>query len=116
MRVAIYARKSKHVSQSESIKNQIDLCKNYCINNIDYVKVEEYRDDGYTGKNTIRPDFQRLLNDIKNNKIDIILVYRVDRLCRNTKDFYSILDILDVYNIQLKSITENFDLDRKRGV
>lgn len=115
MRVAIYARKSKHVSQSESIKNQIDLCKSYCENNFNYTKTEEYWDDGFTGKNTTRPSFQRLLNDIKDSKIDIILVYRVDRLCRNTKDFYSILDLLDSHNIQLKPISENFDLDSTTG-
>lgn len=114
MKIGIYARKSKHDPQSDSVKNQINLCKEYC-NNLVCTSINEYYDDGYTGKNTIRPDFQRLLNDIKNNKIDMILIYKFDRLCRNTKDFYSILDLLDLYNIRLKSITEDFDLNSTTG-
>lgn len=114
MRIGIYARKSKHDPQSDSIKNQINLCKEYC-KNLTYTSISEYSDDGFTGKNTIRPDFQKLLNDIKNNKIDMILIYKFDRLCRNTNDFYSILNLLDLYNIRLKSITEDFDLNSTTG-
>lgn len=114
MRIGIYARKSKHDPQSDSVKNQITLCKEYC-NKFLYTSISEYSDDGFSGKNTTRPDFKRLLNDIKNNKIDMILIYKFDRLCRNTKDFYSILDLLDLYNIRLKSITEDFDLNSTTG-
>lgn len=114
MRIGIYARKSKYDPQSDSIKNQINLCKEYC-NKLTYTSISEYSDDGFSGKNTIRPDFQKLLTDIKNNKIDMILIYKFDRLCRNTNDFYSILNLLNIHNIRLKSITEDFDLNSTTG-
>lgn len=115
MKVAIYARKSINIQQSESIENQISLCTNYCKDKFKYNSIVEYSDKGFTGKNTSRPAFQKLLDDIKLNLIDIILVYKIDRLCRNTKDFYYILDLLEEYNIKLISITENFDLDSSTG-
>lgn len=115
MRVAIYARKSVSDPQSESIENQIKLSTQYCKDKFKYKSIVEYRDEGYSGKNTNRPGFQKLLNDIYSNTIDTILVYRMDRLFRNTKDFYSMLDIFEKYNIKFISITENFDLDSSSG-
>lgn len=115
MRVAIYARKSVSDPQSESIENQINLSTQYCKDKFKYKSIHEYCDKGYSGKNTNRPGFQKLLTDIQSNRIDTILVYKMDRLFRNTKDFYSMLDIFEKYNIKFISITENFDLDSSSG-
>lgn len=115
MRVAIYARKSISDPQSESVENQIKLSIQYCKDKFKYKSITEYRDEGYSGKNTNRPGFQKLLKDIQSNTINTILVYRMDRLFRNTKDFYYMLDIFENHNIKFISITENFDLDSSSG-
>ena len=66
--IAIYSRKSKYTGKGESINNQIEKCKNY----LSYKNINEktiiYKDEGYTGYNTKRPEFQKLLEDIKKIK------------------------------------------------
>lgn len=112
-KIAIYSRKSKFTGKGESIDNQIEMCKkkiNYEYDNIDYDNdVIIYEDEGYTGYNMKRPAFQRLLNDIKNNKIKTLVFYRLDRVSRNVNDFSNLLNEFDKYNVQFFSVTENYD-------
>ena len=115
MRVAIYARKSISDPQSQSIENQINLSIQYCKDKLEYTSITKYCDEGYSGKNTNRPAFQDLLKDIYSSKIDYLLVYKMDRLFRNTKDFYNMIDIFEKYNIKFISITENLDLTSSSG-
>jgi DNA invertase Pin-like site-specific DNA recombinase len=117
MKIAIYSRKSVFTGKGESIDNQIELCKNYCEN---YLKDKEleyliYEDEGFSGKNTNRPRFQELLNDVKTQKIHILICYRLDRISRNVADFSSTLELLQNNNCDFISIKEQFDTSTPMG-
>ena len=119
--LAIYGRKSKFTGKGESIKNQIDKCMEQLkfkygsvYENIEkYIKV--YSDEGFTGYNTDRPEFQKLLEDIKKNKIKVVIVYRLDRISRNVTDFCNLKDKFAEYNVDFISVTENFDTSTPLG-
>jgi len=74
-----------------------------------------YTDAGYTGANTNRPALRELLEDIKQNKIDIILSYKIDRLTRSPKDFYQLIEMFDGYKVDFISVTERFDTSTPAG-
>ena len=85
-KVAIYARLSredekdeKYKGQSESIENQIKYLKSI-ITTKGWVLVDIYKDDGYTGTNFDRPDFKRMLDDIDNGKINLVITKDLSRL------------------------------------
>lgn len=72
---AIYARKSKETDTGESILNQLDRCRTYA--SLKDWNVVEYFDEDYSGKDTNRPSFQKLLNDIELGKIDNVIFYNI---------------------------------------
>lgn len=117
MKIAIYSRKSVFSEKGDSIENQIEFCKSYCKNNLNIKKAEFYiyEDEGFSGKNLNRPQFKKLINDIKNNKLDILICYRLDRISRNVADFSSTLDLLQQYNVNFISIKEQFDTSSPMG-
>ncbi len=80
MKVAIYVRKSKFIDTSESIINQIKMCKDKIKNKYPNEKIEffKFEDEGYSGATINRPNFQRLMDDIKS--YDILVCYRLDRI------------------------------------
>jgi len=89
MKAAIYSRKSKFTGKGESVENQIQLCKEHGMK---YLGLSEddftiYEDEGFSGGNTNRPQFQRLIKDAKARKFDILICYRLDRISRNVSDF-----------------------------
>ena len=114
---AIYSRKSKFTGKGESIDNQIELCKNQLINryNIDENNIKVYQDEGFTGCNTNRPQFQEMLKEIHNKKIKCIIVYRLDRISRNVADFCNLKTEFLKYNVDFISVTENFDTSTPMG-
>ena len=114
---AIYSRKSKFTGKGESIENQIELCKNQLINkyNIDENDIKVYQDEGFTGYNTNRPQFQEMMKDIRNKKIKCIIVYRLDRISRNVADFCNLKNEFLKYNVNFISVTENFDTSTPMG-
>lgn len=77
-KVAAYLRLSKeefsNEKESNSITNQKIIINNYLKEHNEYKLVDYYIDDGYSGTNFDRPEFQRMLKDIKNNKIDVIII------------------------------------------
>lgn len=113
---AIYVRKSKFTGKGESIKNQIDMCKQYARGrNLIVRKDLLYFDEGFSGGNTDRPEFQRMLNDAKKEKFDILICYRLDRISRSITDFSATMDLLQQYNISFISIREQFDTTTPMG-
>ncbi|MBO0572789.1 resolvase [Clostridium botulinum] len=108
-RIAIYSRKSKETDTGESIKNQIDMCKTYFNRTNENCSFEIFQDEGFSGGNTNRPSFQRMLELAKHRQFDIIAVYKVDRVARNLVDFVNIYDELEKHDVELVSITEGFD-------
>ena len=77
---AIYSRKSKYTGKGESTTNQIELCLTTLKNKFPDIKKDEiliYEDEGFSGYSTNRPAFKKLLKDIENNKIKILLFYKL---------------------------------------
>lgn len=114
---AIYSRKSKYTGKGESIGNQIELCKNYLKTkyNAEDENIIVYEDEGYTGANTNRPEFKKMLKDIKSKKIRTVICYRLDRISRNVLDFCNLKDELADYNVDFISIREDFDTSTPMG-
>lgn len=118
MKAAIYSRKSKFTGKGESIENQIQLCKEYALNQLRDKTIDEfliYEDEGFSGGNTNRPEFQRLMEDVKAKKFDVLICYRLDRISRNVSDFSGTLETLQKYDIDFISIREQFDTSTPMG-
>lgn len=115
--IAIYSRKSIFTGKGESIENQIQLCENYCKTYMDEkdLAFTIYEDEGFSGKNTNRPKFKELINDIKSKKVDVLICYRLDRISRNVSDFSSTLELLQKYNVTFISLKEQFDTSTPMG-
>jgi site-specific DNA recombinase len=74
-----------------------------------------YDDGGYSGGSTNRPDLQRLLDDIRARKIDVIVVYKVDRLTRSLADFAKLVELFDAHGISFVSVTQQFNTTTSMG-
>lgn len=109
---AIYARQSVDKKDSVSIEAQIDDCKKVCSNK---ALVKIYQDKGFSGKNTERPELQKLINDIKQGIIKKVVVYKLDRISRNISDFYKLFEIMKEYNCDFVSRNEAFDTTTPSG-
>lgn len=112
---AIYARQSIDKKDSVSIETQIERCVSYIKANSDTQKIEVYSDKGYSGKNTNRPSFQKMLEDVKRYSIDKIVVYKLDRISRNLLDFTSMYQEFEYYKVQFCSVNETFDTSNVMG-
>ena len=74
-----------------------------------------YDDGGYSGGSTDRPDLQRLLDDIRARKIDVIVVYKVDRLTRSLADFAKLVELFDSHGVSFVSVTQQFNTTTSMG-
>jgi site-specific DNA recombinase len=74
-----------------------------------------YDDGGYSGGSTDRPDLQRLLDDIRSHKIDVIVVYKVDRLTRSLADFAKLVELFDSHGVSFVSVTQQFNTTTSMG-
>ena len=74
-----------------------------------------YDDGGYSGGSTDRPDLQRLLDDIRARKIDVIVVYKVDRLTRSLADFAKLVELFDAHGVSFVSVTQQFNTATSMG-
>lgn len=110
MEKTVYARQSVEKKNSLSIEGQIDLCEKTAGE-----PLKVYQDRGYSGKNTERPDFKRLLKDIQTGKISHLYVYRLDRFSRSVADFGRLWEILRAHNVEFISVSENFDTSTPMG-
>jgi DNA invertase Pin-like site-specific DNA recombinase len=75
----------------------------------------KYDDGGFSGANTDRPALQRLLEDVQAAKIDIIVVYKVDRLTRSLADFAKLVELFDKHNVSFVSVTQQFNTTTSMG-
>lgn len=118
MKFAIYARQSRFSGTGESIENQINACKRYIdyhFGDISSDDIKVFSDENFSGKNTKRPDFQKLLSCIDKKQFDYVLCYQLDRVSRNVNDFSSFLHELDEKRIKFVSIKEQFDTSTPAG-
>ena len=110
MESAVYARQSVEKKNSLSIEGQIDLCQKAAGH-----PLRIYQDRGFSGKNTQRPDFQRLMKDIRAGRIDRLYVYRLDRFSRSVADFGNLWNTLQEHRVEFVSVSENFDTSMPMG-
>ncbi|SNR85450.1 site-specific DNA recombinase [Anaerovirgula multivorans] len=116
MKIAIYSRKSRFTGKGESTENQIALCKEYAEKHLNAIEnFLIYEDEGFSGGNIERPQFQLLLKDAKQKKFDVLICYRLDRLSRSVGDFSSTMEDLQKNNISFVSIREQFDTSTPMG-
>ena len=110
-RCAVYTRKSHEdglEQEYNSLDAQRDAAKNYiasqkangwvCVN-------ESYDDGGWSGGNVNRPALQRLMSDIRAGLIDIVVVYKIDRLSRSLTDFAELQTEFEKYGVSFVSVT-----------
>lgn len=116
---AIYSRKSKYTGKGDSVFNQIEICKKNLSLRYSDIDLDRdviiYYDEGFTGANTNRPGFIKLVDDIKEGKIRCVICYRLDRISRNVSDFSNFKKVFDKYNVTFISICENFDTSTPMG-
>ena len=74
-----------------------------------------YDDGGYSGGSTDRPALQKLLEDIRARKIDVIVVYKVDRLTRSLADFAKLVELFDAHGVSFVSVTQQFNTTTSMG-
>lgn len=117
MKIAIYSRKSKFTGKGESIENQVEMCENYIKSHFSESthSISVFEDEGFSGKNLNRPQFQIMMKEELNKPFDLIIVYRLDRISRNVGDFSSLIDKLNSYNTSFISIKEQFDTSTPMG-
>ncbi|MBF0523208.1 MAG: recombinase family protein [Candidatus Omnitrophica bacterium] len=121
IRCAIYTRKSTSEGLDQdftSLDNQREASENYiksqqhegwiCLEN-------KYDDGGFTGANIDRPALQKLLSDIKDGKINCVVVYKVDRLSRSLLDFSQLLEFFDKNSVAFVSVTQQFNTNTSMG-
>ena len=117
MHFATYGRKSVYSDKSDSVDNQQRMCREYVDfkfpNEVD--SFECYQDEGFTGANTNRPGLQRLLLDVKDGLVDCLVVYQLDRLSRDVRDFSNIYGELEEHHVMFISIKENIDTNTPIG-
>lgn len=110
----IYARKSVDTGKGESIENQIELCQAFFRDKPD-IEFRIYQDKGFSGKNTNRPRFQQMRKDIKAEKPQYMICYRLDRISRSVGDFAEFYDFLQSCGTSFISLTEKFDTSTTMG-
>ncbi|MDC2863820.1 recombinase family protein [Bacillus sp. BP-3] len=116
MKCVIYRRVSTDMQVEEGISLDMQKVRlEQYAQSQGWVVVEDYCDEGYSAKNIDRPAFQRMIKDMKKNKFDIILVYRLDRFTRSVLDLHSLLEKMDKCNVKFKSSTEVFDTTTATG-
>ena len=112
MAVAIYARQSVDKKDSISIETQIELCRRELSPE---ENAQVYHDKGYSGSNTNRPAFQKLLGDIRSGGIQRVIVYRLDRMSRSLLDFAKLIEFFDRHSTSFVSTQERFDTGTPMG-
>lgn len=116
--IFIYSRKSKWTGRGESVENQLAMCREYIQYNIEGsgdAEIIEYEDEGYSGKNTNRPQFQKMMAEIKKGGCNYLVCYKLDRLGRNIADLANLIETLNRLNVSFISIKERFDTSTPIG-
>jgi DNA invertase Pin-like site-specific DNA recombinase len=121
VRCAIYTRVStEHGLDQEfnSLDAQYDAASAYIRSQAHAgwtLSRSRYDDGGYSGGSTDRPDLQRLLDDIRARKVDVIVVYKVDRLTRSLADFAKLVELFDAHGVSFVSVTQQFNTTTSMG-
>jgi site-specific DNA recombinase len=121
VRCAIYTRVSTEAGLDQdfnSLDAQFDAAQAYIRSqaNAGWVLVRtRYDDGGFSGGSTDRPALQRLLDDLKAGKVNVIVVYKVDRLTRSLADFAKLVELFDAHDVSFVSVTQQFNTTTSMG-
>ncbi len=121
LRCAVYTRKSTEdglEQEFNSLDAQYEACAAYAVSqrHEGWILVEgRYDDGGFSGGSMQRPGLKRLLAEVAAGKVDIILVYKIDRLTRSLADFAKIVEVLDTAGASFVSITQSFNTTTSMG-
>ena len=110
LKAGLYARVSTDIQlEGYSIDAQKEFLLSYAKAK-EFTEFEYYIDGGYSGKDLERPAIQKLIRDVKEHKIDCVIVFKLDRISRSQKDtLYLIEEVFNKYNVGFVSVRENFD-------
>jgi DNA invertase Pin-like site-specific DNA recombinase len=120
-RCAIYTRKSTEYNLElafNSLNAQREACEAYIKSQAHegWRRIPARYDDGaFSGASLDRPALQRLLADVRDRRIDIVLVYKVDRLTRSLADFAKIIELFDAHGVSFVSVTQSFNTSSSMG-
>jgi len=118
MNCAIYTRVSTD-NQAEkeynSCEAQEEKIKAYIRSQENLKLYKVYTDPGFSGSSLERPALREMLDEIVAGKVDCVLTYKIDRLTRSSKDFYTLIELFDKHGVAFISVTENFDTSSPSG-
>ena len=114
--VALYVRVSteEQAVNGDSLRTQREELTKYALANHLHI-YGIYEDDGFSATNLKRPALQRLLKDVEQNKINRILITKLDRLSRGVRNYYKILDTLDEHQVYWQTVFEKYDSSTANG-
>jgi len=115
MAIALYARKSVERENSVSIETQLEYCRTMIRPDEKEQEILVFSDNGFSGSNTNRDGFQRMMTLTARGKIQKIIVYRLDRISRSLADFVGILETLKKHGVAFVSSQESFDTGSPYG-
>lgn len=121
VRAAIYTRKSNEAGLEQefnSLHAQTEACLSYIASQAGegWIAVpDRYEDGGISGGTLERPGLKRLLADIEAGKIDVVVVYKIDRLTRSLLDFVKLIEIFDAHDVTFSSVTQSFSTQTSMG-
>lgn len=112
----LYIRVSstQQVEEGCSLETQEKILRQYC-EVMDWKVEEVYKDKGVSGKRINRPSLQRMFKDIKKGKIQKVVILKLDRISRNTKDILDITEELETSNVSLVCVKDNIDTSTAAG-
>lgn len=113
--IAIYARKSIERENSISCETQVEYCKAILRPEEREEKVVTFVDNGFSGGNTDRDGFKKMMRQITKGKITKVVVYRLDRISRSLADFVNILNTFKEHSVEFVSAQEAFDTSSPYG-
>ena len=121
LRCAVYTRKSSEEGLEQEF-NSLDAQREACEAYVTSQKHEGwtalstlYDDGAYSGGTMDRPALQRMLDDVRVGKIDVVVVYKVDRLTRSLADFAKIVEVFDAHGVSFVSVTQAFNTTSSMG-
>ena len=121
MRCAIYTRKSTEdglEQEFNSLDAQRDSCSAYIASQRSEGWIEladRYDDGGVSGGTLDRPALKRLLDDIEEGRVDVVVVYKIDRLSRALMDFSKLVEVFDRNSVTFVSVTQSFNTTTSMG-
>jgi len=121
VRCAIYARKSSEEGldmEFNSLDAQREACSAYIASQRSEGWVEladQYDDGGFSGGTLERPALRRLMADIEAGRVDVVVVYKIDRLSRSLMDFARLVEVFDRHGVTFVSVTQSFNTTTSMG-